>query len=103
MTMPITETEGKKFIQLNFTGAGDSWAMNQDMTVRSVRVTAPPGKLADTDYITFAEDHGADPNIFTLSNEAKATFFHGAQCTKLRISAYSLTYPTDVVVSMEVD
>jgi hypothetical protein len=103
MTMPITEIKGKKFIQIKFTGGGDSYAMSQEMIVRSVRVTAPPGKLTDADYITFAEAENDNPNIFTLSNEAKATFFHGTQHTKLKISAYSLTYPTDVVLSMEVD
>jgi len=101
--MAITETKGKKFIQINFTGAGDSYAMSQEMIVRSIRVTAPPGKLADTDYITFGEVAGGNPNIVTLSPEARATFFHGTQHTKLKISAYSLTYPTDVVVSIEVD
>lgn len=102
--MPITETEGKKFIQLNFTAtSGDAWAMSRDMLVRSVRLTAPPGYLADTDYITFAEDNNSDPNIFTLSAEAKATFCHGVQATKLAISDYALTYPTSVVVSIEVD
>jgi hypothetical protein len=101
--MAITETKGKKFVQIKFTGAGDSWAMTQDMVVRSVRVTAQTGKLADTDYITFAESNGSSPDIFVLNNEAKATFFHGAQATKLAISGYSLTYPADVVVSIEVD
>jgi hypothetical protein len=101
--MPITETKGKKFIQIKFTGTGDSYAMSQEMIVRSVRVTAQPGKLADTDYITFAESNGDSPNIFVLSNEARATFFHGTQRTRLKISAYSLTNPTDVVLSIEVD
>jgi hypothetical protein len=101
--MPITEAKGKKFIQIKFTGAGDSYTMSQEMIVRSVRVTAPPGKLADVDYITFAEVSGNNPNIFTLSNEGKATFFHGTQRTKLKISAYNLSNPADVVVSMEVD
>lgn len=102
--MAITETEGKKFIQLNFTAAsGDIWTMTADKYIRSVRVTGVPGKLADTDYITFTEDHGADPDIFVLSNEAKATFFQGRQATKLAISDYSLTHPADVVVSIEVD
>jgi hypothetical protein len=103
MFMPITETRGKKFIQINFTGAGDSYSMSQEMIVRSVRLTAPPGKLADTDYITFKELSGGNPNIFTLSNEAKATFFHGSQSTAFGITAYSLTYPADVVISIEVD
>ena len=102
--MPITETEGKKFIQLNFTaGSGDVWAMTQDMIVRSVRLTAAPGKIADTDFIVFAEAHGATPKAFVLSNDAKATFFHGRQSTKLALSSYSLTNPADVVVSIEVD
>ena len=102
--MPITESEGKKFVQLNFTaGSGDSWTMSQDMLVRSVRLTAPPTKLAVADYVVFGEAHGASPRVFVLSNDAKATFFHGAQTTKLSITSYSLTNPTDVVVSIEVD
>ena len=101
--MAITETKGKKFIQIKFTGADDSYAMSQELIVRSIRLTAPPGKLADTDYITFAEKEGSNPNIITLSSEAKATFFHGTQHTRLKISTYSLTYPSDVIVSIEVD
>ena len=102
--MPITQTEGKKFIQLNFTaGSGDTWTMIQDMLVRSIRVTAPPTKLADADYIVFSEAHGASPKVCVLSNNAMATFFHGAQTTILTISSYSLTNPADVVVSIEVD
>jgi hypothetical protein len=101
--MAITETKGKKFIQIKFTGAGDSYTMSQELIVRSIRLTAPPGKLADTDYITFGEKLGSIPDIITLSNEAKGTFFHGTQHTRLKISAYSLTNPTDVIVSIEVD
>ena len=102
--MPITEAKGKKFIQVKFTaGSGDAYTMSQEMIVRSVRVTAPPGKLTDTDYITFGEVAGSNPNIFTSSLNAQATFFHGTQHTKLKIYAYSLTNPADVVVSIEVD
>lgn len=77
--------------------------MSRDQWVRSVRLTAPPGKLADTDYIKFGEVSGDSPDIFVLSAEAKATFLHGVQPTALAITDYRLTYPLNVVVSVEVD
>lgn len=104
--MPVTEVKGKKFIQLNFTegsGEGNVWEMSKSALVRSIRLTGPPLNFQGKDYIIFGEAEGNFPEIFALSYDGRATFFHGSQPTKLRITRYLLTYPTEVIVSIEID
>jgi hypothetical protein len=103
--MAITEVKGKIFTQIKFTGAGDTWSMANPAVIKSVRLTAPPTKLVDADYITFNEviAGGVSPDLFVLSKEARATFFNGTRTFKLGISSYSLTNPADVVLSVEVE
>ncbi len=98
----VTEVNGKKFIQLTFaTASSDTFKMSADANIKSVRLTAPPGYLADADFVTFKEVYNSEPSIFTLSNEAKATFFQQPIFTKLGIVAYKLTYYANVVLSIE--
>lgn len=102
--MSITPVNGKKFIQLKFTSStSDTYDMPFEKLIRSVRVTAVAGKFDGYDYITFYEKRGSNPDIFILTPEARATFFHGGLSTILGIKSYKFTNPTEVIVSIEVD